>query len=216
MKPVSASEFAATDGLADWRYMLWRIVATFKAPSFAAAATLVADIATESDKADHHPDMNLRYPGVVTITLTTHAANGLTNRDLALASTISRLAADAECVADPFAASVLEVALDALDIDAVRPFWRAVLGYRDDQDGNLVDPNGVGPPMWFQQMDVARVQRNRIHFDVSVPHDVAVERVAAALAAGGILVSDDRASAFWVLSDVEGNEACVCTWQDRD
>ncbi len=21
---------------------------------------------------------------------------------------------------------------------------------------------------------------------------------------------------FWVLADVEGNEVCVCTWQDRD
>ena len=39
---------------------------------------------------------------------------------------------------------------------------------------------------------------------------------AAALAAGGRLVSDARARAFWVLADAEGNEACVCTWQDRD
>ena len=30
------------------------------------------------------------------------------------------------------------------------------------------------------------------------------------------LVSDDQARAFWVLADAEGNEACVCTWQDRE
>ena len=38
----------------------------------------------------------------------------------------------------------------------------------------------------------------------------------AALAAGGTLVSDACAPAFWVLADAEGNEVCVCTWQDRD
>jgi len=50
---------------------------------------------------------------------------------------------------------------------------------------------------------------------VSVPHDVAEERVRAALAAGGRLVSDANAPAWWVLADPEGNEACVTTWQGR-
>ena len=36
------------------------------------------------------------------------------------------------------------------------------------------------------------------------------------IAAGGTLVSDAAAPAFWVLADPEGNEACVCTWQARD
>jgi 4a-hydroxytetrahydrobiopterin dehydratase len=70
--------------------------------------------------------------------------------------------------------------------------------------------------VWFQQMDEPRPQRNRIHLDVAVPHDAAVGRVAAAVAAGGLLRSDLRAPAFWVLADVEGNEVCVCTWQARD
>ena len=64
-------------------------------------------------------------------------------------------------------------------------------------------------------MDAPRPQRNRIHVDITVAHDAAEARVAAALAAGGTLVSDAHARAFWVLADVEGNEACVCTWQDR-
>ena len=46
--------------------------------------------------------------------------------------------------------------------------------------------------------------------------DVAEQRVADAIVAGGTLVSAERARAFWVLADPEGNEACVCTWQDRD
>jgi hypothetical protein len=37
----------------------------------------------------------------------------------------------------------------------------------------------------------------------------------AAVAAGGTLVSDDEAPAFWVLADPEGNRMCLCTWQER-
>ena len=64
-------------------------------------------------------------------------------------------------------------------------------------------------------MDAPRPQRNRIHLDVTVPHDVADARVAAAIEAGGTLLSAESARAFWILADPEGNEACVCTWQDR-
>jgi 4a-hydroxytetrahydrobiopterin dehydratase len=113
----------------------------------------------------------------------------------------------------------LEIAIDALDIPAVRPFWKAVLDYVDESaepDAALLDPLGEGPPFWFQQMDVPRPQRNRIHVDVSVPHDVAAVRIEAAQAAGGRLVYVAEAPAFWVLADPEGNEACVATWQGRD
>jgi 4a-hydroxytetrahydrobiopterin dehydratase len=65
-------------------------------------------------------------------------------------------------------------------------------------------------------MDAPRPQRNRIHLDVDVPHDAAAERIAAALAAGGTLLSDSAAPAFYVLADAEGNEVCICTWQGRD
>lgn len=46
-------------------------------------------------------------------------------------------------------------------------------------------------------------------------HDEAQHRVLAARDAGGRLLSADRAPAFWVLADAEGNEACVTTWQGR-
>jgi len=104
----------------------------------------------------------------------------------------------------------------------VRPFWAAVLAYVDespDVDGvvrAVRDPAGIGPAFWFQQMDAPRPQRNRIHIDVTVPEDEVDARVQAALAAGGTLVSDSAARSFWVLADREGNEACLCTWQDRD
>ena len=99
----------------------------------------------------------------------------------------------------------------------MRPFWKAVLGYAGDGPGEpLTDPLGQGPALWFQQMAAPRPQRNRIHLDISVPHDEAPRRVEAALAAGGRLVSAVRAPAFWVLADPEGNEACVSTWQGRE
>jgi 4a-hydroxytetrahydrobiopterin dehydratase len=116
---------------------------------------------------------------------------------------------------------VIEIGIDALDAGAIRAFWRAVLGYVDEPgrfgawDG-LIDPLGQGPAVWFQRMDAPRPQRNRIHFDVSVPHDEAEPRIRAALAAGGTLTYDAEAPAFWVLADAEGNEACVTTWQGRD
>ncbi|GIE80842.1 hypothetical protein Aph02nite_67920 [Actinoplanes philippinensis] len=114
-----------------------------------------------------------------------------------------------------------EVAIDALDIPSVRPFWKAVLGYTDEPgkhgpEDRLVDPLRQGPTVWFQRMTEPRPQRNRIHFDISVPHDEAAGRMAAALAAGGHLVSDEWAPSFWVLADREGNEVCVTTWQGRD
>lgn len=48
------------------------------------------------------------------------------------------------------------------------------------------------------------------------PHDEAQRRIRAALAAGGTLVSDAEAPAFWILADAEGNEACITTWPGRD
>ena len=116
---------------------------------------------------------------------------------------------------------MLEIAIDALDIASIRPFWKAALGY-GDEPGNagpqdaIIDPVGQGPAIWFQQMTEPRPQRNRIHFDISVPHDEAHARIEAALKAGGMLVSDSEAPAFWVLADAEGNEACITTWQGRD
>ena len=85
---------------------------------------------------------------------------------------------------DPGALQTVQVAIDALVIPDVMPFWRAVLGYEQLGDEDLFDPSFLGPPFWFQQMDAPRPQRNRIHIDVYVPHDQAEARVAAALAAG--------------------------------
>ena len=127
---------------------------------------------------------------------------------------ISETARQRDATTEPVASQAIEFAIDTMDADRIRPFWAAALGYRE-HDGNLVDPLNVGPVMWFQQMEEPRTERGRFHVDIDVPHDIAEERVAAALAAGGTLVTDEFAKSWWVLADVDGNECCICTWQDR-
>jgi 4a-hydroxytetrahydrobiopterin dehydratase len=212
--PISADEFDALDGLDDWRFTLGAIAATFLAGSYTAAADLVGSITAAAEEAQHHPDIDVRYPGRLRVVMTTHEVGQVTTHDTDLARTISALAVDRGATAEPHAAQAIEFAIDTMDVSRIRPFWQAVLGYKE-VGGNLVDPLRIGPPLWFQQMDEPRRERSRFHIDVSVAHDVAQDRIAAALAAGGRMVTDRFARSWWVLADADGNEACVCTWQDR-
>ena len=117
--------------------------------------------------------------------------------------------------------SVLEVGLDVMSAPAVADFWRAVLGY-DTEAGSsvdepaLIDPAGRHAGLWFQQMDEPRTDRDRFHLDIVVAHDKAAARRDAAIAAGGRLVSEEFVPSWWILADADGNEVCVCTWQDRE
>jgi 4a-hydroxytetrahydrobiopterin dehydratase len=61
-------------------------------------------------------------------------------------------------------------------------------------------------------MAAERPQRNRIHIDIYVPRDQVETRIAAALAAGGSIVSDEHAPGWWTLADTEGNEADLAIW----
>jgi 4a-hydroxytetrahydrobiopterin dehydratase len=148
--------------------------------------------------------------------LRTYDIDGLSERDIELARQISAAARELGIPTDPAATQTVQISIDALDIPNVMPFWRAVLGYRQVGDEDLIDPHGRGPSIWFQQMDAPRPQRNRIHIDISVPHNQAEARIAAAIAAGGRLVSDTYAPAWWTLADPEGNEVDVATWMGRD
>jgi len=218
---VSAAEFTAL-GLQDWRVIRSGVEANFACGSFSEAGRFAAELAALCDERDHHASVDLRYPDLVHVMSTTHFKNALTDRDVALARAVSDLARKRGYHSTPRDSMVVEIAIDAVDIGTVLPFWQAVLGYvpehtKDDEPVDaIIDPEGLGPNVWFQQMQEPRHGRNRIHLDVNVPEDVAEERVAATIAAGGRLVSDEQAKAFWVLADAEGNEACICTWQDRN
>jgi 4a-hydroxytetrahydrobiopterin dehydratase len=224
---------AAITGLG-WRFVLGSAQAHVRVGSLAQAASVAGHVTNAvGDGADESLRMDIRRDQVI-LTLQSLRTGWVNGREVELAGQISAAVGELGLVTDPDvggdrgdgaglmrSAQVVEIAIDAMDIAAIRPFWRAVLGYGDEPgrsgpaDG-LVDPAWESPAIWFQQMDEPRPQRNRIHFDVSVPHDEARHRIQAALDAGGTLLSDAEAPAFWVLADAEGNEACVTTWQGRD
>ena len=159
----------------------------------------------------HHVDVDLRPEGV-TVRVFTHDLGGLSDHDVELAREISAAARRLGVSADPSGVQHVQVAIDALVIAEVRPFWRAVLGYHTVGDEDLLDPHRCGPPFTFQQMDAPRPQRNRIHVDVYLPRDQAEARIAAALAAGGHIVNDTHAPNWWTLADAEGNEVYLAIW----
>lgn len=220
----------ASDAVGDlgWRYLLGALRASVPVASLAQAAEVTGiAVAACGVQADGHLQADVRADRVV-LTLQSLDLAALTDRDIDLAHRVTAAALSIGLRTEPDLAGgaprsvqMLEIAIDALDIPAIRPFWMAVLGYAAEPGGDgptdaLVDPVGQGPAVWFQQLDRPRPQRNRIHLDLCVPHDEATRRIRSALAAGGRLLSDERAPAWWVLADVEGNEVCVTTWQGRD
>jgi 4a-hydroxytetrahydrobiopterin dehydratase len=222
-----------------WRFVLGAARTHVRVGSLAQAASVAGRVidAAGAD-ADESLRVDIRRDHVI-LTLQSLRSGWVNRREVELAGRISAAVRGLGLTTDPDvsgdggdgdggdgagtvrSAQILEIAIDAMDIAAIRPFWRAVLGYGDEAGKSgpmdaLVDPAWESPSIWFQQMDAPRPQRNRIHFDVSVPHDEARTRIQAAVAAGGTLLSDAEAPAFWVLADAEGNEACVTTWQGRD
>ncbi|GGO19111.1 VOC family protein [Micromonospora parathelypteridis] len=201
---ITAAQFHAADGVEDWRCLYHLVSAYFPTGSLTKGVALVDEIGRLADEAQQqHLAVDLRGTGVTV---------SLTRRDVSLARRISSAAKELGIPADPTAVQLVNVTLDALAGADVLPFWRALLGYRQIGDDYLSDPSRRGPGFGLQPMDEARPQRNRMHLDIAVPHDQAEARIAAALAAGGHLVSDAHAPRWWVLADAEGNEACVATW----
>jgi 4a-hydroxytetrahydrobiopterin dehydratase len=228
---VPLSRTAASAAVADigWRYLLGVLVVSVPVRSLAQGSEVAAAaVAASGRDADGHLRVDLRADRVE-LSVQDRTLGAVTSRDTQLAHRIAAAAVNAIGLVPAGSTSaesarpvqMLELAIDAMDIPAIQPFWKAVLGFVVDpaEDGPaaaIVDPTGQLPAIWFQQMDAPRPQRNRVHFDITVAHDEAEPRVHAALAAGGRLVDDSHARSFWVLADAEGNEVCVCTWTDRD
>ena len=205
----------ATMGIDDWRSMYGAIEARFRTKNFTTGLEFVNAIGTAAEAVDHHPDIDLRY-SLVNVAISSHDVGGKTQRDVDLARQISVLASERGLRADPSSISRLELALDTWDIDAVRPFWAAVLGVPDPGEGDEVrDPEGPHPTIWFQETDEHPEPRQRFHLDIRVPPEVARSRIEAGLAAGGTFVSDEEAPRFTVLADPQGNKICICTHVTR-
>ena len=75
------------DGRKGWKRRSNRIIKSFHFSSVRDPIVCGHRVATLADTHDHHPDIDIRYDNV-TITLSTHDAGGITEKDLALAEQI--------------------------------------------------------------------------------------------------------------------------------
>jgi 4a-hydroxytetrahydrobiopterin dehydratase len=218
---ISPKQFHESEGVADWRVLGDGATAYFRARSLAQCARLVQAISELPGIEDHPPDIDLRADGV-TVRLLTTADDywGMSLRDVEVARAISAAARTLGLSADPLAVQSLLVIPGATDTAAVMPFWRAALGYEPRPDSpaeDLVDPHRRSAPFWFERMQAPRPDGGgAIHIVIWVPYEQAEARIAAALAAGGRMVRDQFAPAWWTLADAAGNEADIATTRGRD
>lgn len=76
--------------LPNWTRQGQNIQRVFQFQDFKESMVFVNRVAELAESADHHPDITIHW-NKVTLTLTTHSANGLTAKDIALARQIDSL-----------------------------------------------------------------------------------------------------------------------------
>ena len=81
------AELAQTPG---WKRVGKAIERTYRFPDFNAAMVFVNWVAALAERANHHPDVTIRY-NEVTVSVWTHSDGGLTTKDFALARGIDAL-----------------------------------------------------------------------------------------------------------------------------
>ncbi|MDO5744403.1 MAG: 4a-hydroxytetrahydrobiopterin dehydratase [Micrococcaceae bacterium] len=199
--------------LPQWRYGLGALRTALKCESSAAALALFATIGARAQEANHHPDIDWRYDTLF-ITLTSHdVGSRVSVRDTALARSISAVAQESGAEAKPELLRTVEIAIDTDDVEAISETWRTALGYKQQDDGSLADPNGRGPAIWFQK--TATPNQNRFHLDITVPFSES-SPVLEALGASGAVLDPSVSPSWTVATDVQGNRLCICTEKDRD
>ena len=212
--------------LADWRKLGQGLHARFVLPDFRAGVRFLAAI---GEAGDHHPEvrMGTAYVDLKLISDdaiyrddegTEHKVEWVTQQDVDVARRISEIAAEQSLAADPRSITSIELALDTANASTLAPVWAALLTGGADAQGrgsigdDVRDATSRVPILWFQDTDPHPTPRQRFHLDIQVPHDVAEERIAAAVAAGGVIVDDSEAPSYVVIADPDGNKACVCTF----
>ncbi|HSN36853.1 MAG TPA: 4a-hydroxytetrahydrobiopterin dehydratase [Arthrobacter sp.] len=199
---------AALAALPDWRYRLGGLVTVYKAPTAAAALELIAAVGRLAEEQNHHPDLDWRYNRVFLRYSSHDAGDEVTRRDVAAARAAGAAAAGIGATAEPGLYRTVEVAVDTEDPSAISEVWRVALGYRRGSSDDLVDPYGRGPTVWFQS--TATPNPNRLHLDI---HRSKGESgpVLEKTAATGALMNRDHAPSWVVVTDVQGNQLCLCT-----
>ncbi|MGY4718957.1 4a-hydroxytetrahydrobiopterin dehydratase [Naumannella huperziae] len=190
-------------GLADWTYAGGVLKARYDTGDFRTAVRLLDAVADAADAADHHPDVTLGY-GRIDFALHSHDQGAVTERDTALAATISGLAAEQGVSRE--GGSLSFRAGEAVPSAAV-PFWLAVL-------------RGPNPPAGEELVigddhEVVKITgddgQGRFRVNVTVDAgDAPGDLVRATLEARGSLVSDEYAPNWWLVADPVGNQARIC------
>ena len=204
-------DFLSADGVEDWVVLHGGPTAVFRVGSLLEAAQLAEAIAA--------------VPGLEERTVMSVARDHLTikltremwgteARHIEVARAISQLARERGATADRTAVQEVQLAVAAKPDDIDLGFWRAVLGYAPLHEDNAIDPLGQGSTVWMQDLNPEKTLRHAMHVDVSVARDVAEQRLAAALAAGGRIVDESEAPAAWILQDRAGNKVCIAAWPD--
>jgi hypothetical protein len=132
-------------------------------------------------------------------------------------------------------ANRFQITIDAADPRALGAFWCEVLGYieqpppegfdnwddaldafgidRSDPDRAfaIVDPEGVGPRVFFLKVPESKSAKNRVRLDVGVGRDGLQERARELVRLGAHLVGEfDEPEGQWItMLDPEGNEFCI-------
>ncbi len=89
-KLAEAKIVPALASIPNWKLQDTTISRTFQFKDFPAAIKFVEVVAALAEQAWHHPDIDIRW-NKVTLTLTTHDAGGLTEKDFALARQFDKL-----------------------------------------------------------------------------------------------------------------------------
>jgi 4a-hydroxytetrahydrobiopterin dehydratase len=218
---IRVKTFTGDERTQDWRVTSEGACAFYQTGSLAESTRFVAALADIDGLADQAFGIDIRRGGVLVRTVTERSdLFGLSQTDLDVALRVSEVAHSMGLTADPAQVQGLLIVPGAPDRKAVMPFWRAVLGYvprPDSPEEDLVDPRDRNAPFWFENMEEARPGNlGAIHIAVWLGLDQAQARVDAALAAGGRLVRDNYAPAWWTLADAYGNEVDVATVEYRD
>ncbi|MCH2657703.1 MAG: 4a-hydroxytetrahydrobiopterin dehydratase [Dehalococcoidia bacterium] len=88
---LSSNEITkALSNLSDWNVHDGQIKSEFIFSNFVEALSFIVKIGVLAEKADHHPEIWNVY-NRVSITLSTHDAGGVTDKDIMLASEITNL-----------------------------------------------------------------------------------------------------------------------------
>lgn len=81
---------AALRDLTGWERDGDALVLKVALPTFPVAISVVDEVAVQAERADHHPDIDIRWRNL-TFRCSTHSAGGITRLDLDLAAAISRI-----------------------------------------------------------------------------------------------------------------------------